>query len=216
MSAAIVNGLKLAPAAVDKEDLAVGSSGLTSGRDRDLSMTRDGNKWIIVTLNRDMGGATAPFNGGPKIEDTVDVWLPRDRDMVKRILDVYFDRLNFHRPIFFQAEFERTVDTLYESKVFQHDPGFLCSLYLVLALGTLSELNHRVFQHEGGPGRLDHHMSTRELMGNSWPEHEEFFECALIVKPDLRVTVSSLQALILLHWYLYTEVCAFYFSPIMT
>ena len=39
-----------------------------------------------------------------------------------------------------------------------------------------------------------------------FPTHEEFFELALAVKPDLRVTISSLQALILLQWYLYTEV----------
>ncbi|KAI9066113.1 hypothetical protein FKP32DRAFT_1589993 [Trametes sanguinea] len=45
-------------------------------------------------------------------------------------------------------------------------------------------------------------------MPPDWPEHEEFFQFALAVKPDLRVTVSSLQALILLHWYLYTEVSA--------
>lgn len=206
-----MNDLKLAQTTVDKEDLAVGSSGLSSGRDRDISVARDGNKWIIVTLNRDVGVNTTPFTVTPKLEDTIDIWLPRDRDMVKRVMDVYFDRLNYHRPIFFRAEFERTVEMLYDSKVFQHDPGFLCSLYLILALGTLSELNHRVFQHEGGPGRLDHHLSTRELMGGNWPEHEEFFECALIVKPDLRVTVSSLQALILLHWYLYTEVGLFAF-----
>jgi hypothetical protein len=43
-------------------------------------------------------------------------------------------------------------------------------------------------------------------MPSEWPEHEDFFQRALAVKPELRVTISSLQALILLHWYLYTEV----------
>jgi hypothetical protein len=193
---------------VDREDLAVGSSGLTSGRDRGVFIARDGAKWLVVTLRRDSVVGHSP-NANYKLtpEDVIEVWLPRDREMVKRILDVYFDRLNFHRPIFFRAEFERTLDAMYEGKMVQHDPGYICSLYLVLALGTLSELNHRVFQHEGIPTKTEHHLTTRELMGSNWPEHEEFFECALLVKPDLRVTVSSLQALILLHWYLYTEVC---------
>jgi hypothetical protein len=75
-------------------------------------------------------------------------------------------------------------------------------------LGTLSELNHRVFQHDNG-GKTPTQHSTKDLMGATWPDHEDFFECALIVKPELRVTASSLQALILLHWYLYTEVCTF-------
>jgi hypothetical protein len=43
-------------------------------------------------------------------------------------------------------------------------------------------------------------------MPSDWPTHDEFFARALSIKPDLRVSVSSLQALILLHWYLYTEV----------
>jgi len=46
----------------------------------------------------------------------------------------------------------------------------------------------------------------KQLMPSDWPEHDELFERALTVKPDLHVTISSLQALILLHWYLYTEV----------
>jgi hypothetical protein len=61
-------------------------------------------------------------------------------------------------------------------------------VYLILALGTLSELNHRVVKLE--PIGL----------------HDKFTGRALAVKPDLHVTISSLQALILQHWYLYTEV----------
>lgn len=53
-------------------------------------------------------------------------------------------------------------------------------------------------------------MSSSDKDGTSlpvsWPAHDEFFARALGVKPDLRVTLSSLQALILLHWYLYCEV----------
>lgn len=36
--------------------------------------------------------------------------------------------------------------------------------------------------------------------------HSDFFERALSVKPSLTGGISSLQGLILLHWYLYTEV----------
>ena len=54
---------------------------------------------------------------------------------------------------------------------------------------------------------------TRKLMPLDWPHHEDFFEMALAVKPELKVTISSLQALILLHWYLYTEVRRVFSSP---
>lgn len=133
-----------------------------------------------------------------------EVSLPRDREMVKRVVDAYFERLNPHRPVFLRQDFEQTLDELYDGKAQKHDPGFLCSMYLVFGLGTLSELNHRVFEHDGArnPEQIP---PIRELMGSGWPKHEEFFDCALFVKPDLRVTVSSLQALVLLHWYLYTE-----------
>jgi hypothetical protein len=135
-----------------------------------------------------------------------EVALPRDREMVKQVVDAYFERLNPHRPIFLRHDFERTLEELYDGKAQHHDPGFLCSMYLIFGLGTLSELNHRVFERDDGTNDADQIPPVRELMGPGWPKHEEFFDCALLVKPDLRVTVSSLQALILLHWSLYTEV----------
>lgn len=136
-----------------------------------------------------------------------EVSLPRDRKVVKQVVDAYFERLNPHRPIFLRHDFERTLEELYDGKAQHHDPGFLCSMYLIFGLGTLSELNHRVFERDGARNNSDQIPPVKELMGPEWPKHEDFFSCALLVKPDLRVTVSSLQALILLHWYLYTEVC---------
>ena len=53
------------------------------------------------------------------------------------------------------------------------------------------------------------------IMPADWPSQEEFFDRALAVKPDLRVTLSSLQALILLHWYLYTEVSVLHVSGVL-
>lgn len=140
----------------------------------------------------------------------MEVWLPRDRSMVNHIVEVYFTRLNPHRPVFSRREFERLLKNVYDNDQSVHDPGFMMSLYLVMALGTLSELNHRfgasVAQqdpsHYGGALGF----ASKTLMPPEWPDYDEFFERALGVKPDLRVTVSSLQALILLHWYLYTEV----------
>jgi hypothetical protein len=70
----------------------------------------------------------------------------------------------------------------------ESDPGFLCSVYLILALGRLCVDNEHM--HDGNEGYPD---SMRD-----YPTHEEFFELALAVEPDLRVTTSSLQALILL------------------
>ncbi|KAJ7903698.1 fungal-specific transcription factor domain-containing protein [Mycena olivaceomarginata] len=177
---------------VDKEDLAVGSSGLTSGRDRSLteaSIPRDPAHWVTVTY----------------------IWLPKDRKMVTAIVDVYFSRLNIHRPVFARRDFDKALDDLYEGQMatapdslVHHDPGFLCSFYLVLALGTLSDLNYRSVHHQIDDSSTQQ-LLVKKLMPPDWPEHDEFFERALSVKPDLRVTISSLQALILLHWYLYTE-----------
>ncbi|KAF9790408.1 fungal-specific transcription factor domain-containing protein [Thelephora terrestris] len=192
VSSSIVSNLRLAPTPVDREDLAVGSHGLSSGRDREIMFSRDPVEWKQVKVAVD--GDTA-----------FEVSLPRDREMVTQVVDAYFKRLNPHRPIFLRRDFERTLEELYEGKAQHHDPGFLCSMYLIFGLGTLSELNHRVFQRDVARQNDDQIPPVKELMGNGWPKHEEFFDCALLVKPDLRVTVSSLQALILLHWYLYTE-----------
>jgi hypothetical protein len=198
--------LKLGPGAVDKEDLAVGSSGLTSGRDRDVaesSMPRNTSQWISVCMRRN--NTAGNLYAAPMTTNTsINVWLPKDRTMVKRIVDIYFTRLNYHRPVFVHKEFLVALDSIYDGQVFQHDPGFVCSLYLILGLGTLSDLNHRVTQSEERPN-ISSDM-VKKWMPPDWPEHDEFLERALAVKPDLRVTISSLQALILLHWYLYTEV----------
>ena len=209
VSPAIVGDLKLAPAAIDSEDLAVGLTGLTSRRDNEAtqaSAPRDPNKWVPITVPQSSPASPIVSTGNtPKVVDikpTV-IWLPRDRAMVQQVLDVYFTRLNIHRPIFTRAAFERSLDLLYNGGA-SHDPGFLCSAYLIFALGTLSELNHRVNKlPQESPFSS---AMVQKVMPIDWPQHEEFFDLALAVKPELRVTLSSLQALILLHWYLYTEV----------
>ncbi|KAF7327603.1 Zn(2)-C6 fungal-type domain-containing protein [Mycena kentingensis (nom. inval.)] len=199
----------------DREDLAVGSSasGLTSGRDRsvhEVSTPRDPAHWVSVTVRRGSKAFVEPPHLAtviPNLSGSMDIWLPKDRAMVEAIVDVYFTRLNIHRPVFARRDFHKSMDDLYagefESNTL-YDPGFLCSFYLVLALGTLSDLNNRSVHH-----KMDYHSSqkllVKQLMPPDWPDHDEFFERALSVKPDLRVTMSSLQALILLHWYLYTE-----------
>lgn len=149
---------------------------------------------------------TSPASSGRSVE----VWLPKDRETVQLIVEGYFDRLNVHRPVFLQKDFEKILNDLYDGHTISHDPGYVCSVYLILALGTLSELNHRAVKREMENkgdilGPLGPSMA-KKLMPEDWPEHDEFMDRALAVKPDLRVTISSLQALILLHWYLYTEV----------
>ncbi|KAG6864634.1 hypothetical protein C0991_008166 [Blastosporella zonata] len=199
VSAAIVNGLKLSSGTVDKEDLAVGSSGLSSGRDRDFNnegaVPRDSTLWIRLLVRRN-SGATAPntleLSSTSSVSPAVEVWLPKDRKMVHLIVDRYFTRLNLHRPVFVRRDFEKTLNNF---------------LYLVLALGTLSELNQRALAANVDASGDHQHLGSAvaEKFLPAWPEHDEFFGRALAVKPDLRVTISSLQALILLHWYLYTE-----------
>lgn len=192
--------------AMDREDLAVGA--LHSGRDREVtvdSAPRQPNHWIPIPIRR---GSAVLSVTPPQIRPSafMSIWLPRDRAMVNKIVDIYFSRLNFHRPIFPRDEFKATLDALYTANV-HHDPGFICSVYIVLALGTLSEMNHRACSLDVQEDK-ESPRAARNLMPEDWPEHEEFFDRALAVKPDLRVTVTSLQALILLQWYLYTEVRA--------
>ncbi|KAI0648883.1 fungal-specific transcription factor domain-containing protein [Trametes meyenii] len=212
VSGAIMSDVTIPP--TDREDLAVGSSALISGRDRALgepsSLPRDMSKWVTVSMRRNSFSApsvsspsSAPAQ--PSVPQTVPICLPKSRETVREILNAYFTRLNFHRPVLSRREFEEKLDALYNGQTLPHDPGFICSSYLVFALGTLSELNHRVSKLDNGVQSGATAGNAKTFMPPDWPEHEEFFQFALAVKPDLRVTVSSLQALILLHWYLYTE-----------
>ncbi|KAF9007651.1 hypothetical protein BDQ17DRAFT_1351073 [Cyathus striatus] len=209
----IIKDLNLAPDVNDKEDFTVGSSGLSSGRDRSIgesTLPRHASHWVPISVRRNSTASapntialSAPVNN----QTAVEVWLPKDRNMVDYIVDVYFTRLNIHRPTFARKTFQKSLNDLYEGRTIAHDPGFVCSVYLILALGTLSELNHRAVKADV-ENKGDMHLGSvmaKKLMSQDWPEHDEFFELALSIKPDLRVTISSLQALILLHWYLYTE-----------
>ncbi|KAF8274801.1 hypothetical protein EI94DRAFT_1713097 [Lactarius quietus] len=207
----IVQDLKLGPQPLDKEDIAVGSHGLISGRDSmaaETAFPNDVNKWVLVPVRRD--SITSPNATGPT--PTFSTFLPKDREMAQHIVNIFFERLNFHRPVFLRHDFEVTLGHLYSGEVQQHDPGFICSVYLVLALGTLSELNRacgidREAKNKvsaGGSPALSN-ANVKTLMPPDWPDHEDFFQRALSIKPELRVTISSLQALILLQWYLYTN-----------
>lgn len=123
------------------------------------------------------------------------VYLPKNRKIANHLVEMYFERLNFHRPIFEKNDYLRRFESLYSTDtVTMDDVGFICSTYLILALATLSELHQPTLT----PTWL------AELKAE-WPRHEDLFSRALAVKPDLRVTISSLQALLLLQWYLYSE-----------
>ncbi|KAH8977056.1 hypothetical protein EDB86DRAFT_3250411 [Lactarius hatsudake] len=141
----IVQDLKLGPQPLDKEDIAVGSHGLISGRDSivaESAFPHDANKWVLVPMRRD-SITSSPSTPGPT--HTFLAFLPKDHDMVQHIVHIYFEHLNFHRPVFLRHEFEVTLSQLYAGESQRHDPGFLCSVYLIFALGTLSELNHRAY-----------------------------------------------------------------------
>ncbi|CDO76505.1 hypothetical protein BN946_scf184361.g4 [Trametes cinnabarina] len=211
VSGAIMNDVTIPP--TDREDIAVGSSALISGRDRTTrepsAVPRDSNQWITVMMRRKslISAPTTPGNPAqPEHAPAVQpVFLPKSRETVQEIVNAYFSRLNFHRPVLLRKDFEQSLNALYDNQTIPHDPGFICCVYLVLALGTLSELNHRMSKLESSGQAGATVAGAKSLMPSDWPSHEEFLEFALAVKPDLRVTVSSLQALILLHWYLYTE-----------
>jgi hypothetical protein len=206
VSAAIINDIKLATVAADREDLGVGSSDLASGRDRPAQETdpSDPSKWFRVGMpGEGLDGSTSP-SSKTNVLSWVPIWLPNDRKMVKNIVDIYFTRLNIHRPVFFRKDFEQSLDALYEGHIVHDDAGYVCSLYLILALGTLSELSHRA--SKDGDNATISPNATSKMMPADWPAHSEFFERAMFVKPYIGMSISSLQALILLHWYLYTEV----------
>lgn len=133
--------------------------------------------------------------------------LPRDRDVLDNVLTVYFTELNVYRPIFDEVELREKIDVLYatvapEAELRQtvatskypdiaEDAGFLASVYLALALGSLCVENRR--RHEA------------KQVEENWPSPEEFYDYALALKPYLRNTLPTLQALLALHWYLYVE-----------
>jgi hypothetical protein len=124
------------------------------------------------------------------------VWLPKNREIALNMIEKYFKRLNFHRPIFEKENFIRRFEALYgDNSGTIDDAGFLCSMYMILALATLSEMH----QPEVDKPWI-------ERLKKEWPTHEMLFNRALIAKSELRVTISSLQALLLLQWYLYSEV----------
>lgn len=90
-----------------------------------------------------------------------------------------------------------------------NDAGFLCSVYLVFALGTMAVRNRRVHHNGTGSGAGAGSEADGDEMSmweEHWPSHEDFYDLALLLKPDLANSISTLQALILLHWYLYCEV----------
>jgi hypothetical protein len=198
----------------DNEDLAVGSGGLTSGRDRrinEATLPRDSTRWLSVNLPRNRV-EPSPASARPP-QPSVKIWLPKDRKTVKQIIEVYFNRLNYNRPALDQVDFERDLNALYDGEITsRHDQGFICMLYLVLALGTLNDINHRAMDTPASSPTM-----KKTLMPEGWPEHGEFFEWGLFYKPEIQATTSALQALILLHWYLYTEVWIKYiqnFTPV--
>ncbi|KAF8150568.1 fungal-specific transcription factor domain-containing protein, partial [Crassisporium funariophilum] len=204
VSPAITSGLKLDAVS---EDLPVGPSALPKVEE---PSPRDASQWITISVDRKGGTPNTLSIYGPVSKSpTVEVWLPKDRKMANHIVEVYFSRLNFHRPVFSRQDFDKILSDLYEGVTPIHDPGHIFSIYIIFGLGTLSELNHRAVKAdlENKAEVLQHLGSAvaKKLMPPDWPEHNEFFERALAVKPDLRVSISSLQALILLHWYLYTE-----------
>ena len=100
-------------------------------------------------------------------------------------------------------DFIRDLNALYDEQLVRYDSGFIFNVYLVLALGTMSEVNRAAGIHFEIPANAP----PEKIIAPGWPHHEDFFKHAMPVKSDLRMTISSLQALILLHWYLYTEVC---------
>ena len=169
-------------------------------RDTVVSKPRDPAAWTETAIPRSSTHQAQQF------------LLPREREIVNQVLTTYFTDLNPYRAIFDEADVREKIDVLYSSissdgdvrasvAAGKHhdvidDSGFLCCVYLILALGTLCVQNRRIHQAE----------RVEEI----WPSHEEFYDLALALKPDLQNSISTLQALLILHWYLFTEVWDIY------
>ncbi|KIY51149.1 hypothetical protein FISHEDRAFT_71439 [Fistulina hepatica ATCC 64428] len=243
---------------LDAEDLAIGNSGLSSGRDRrssqEDSVSLDTRIWMPVVVpcyppgvEADVSNNTPSSHNGYgsriKTEPATDysfnpphmrqtIWLPRDLQTVEKIAESYFSRLNIHRPVFtrraFDAELQRLYGPLAPPGTFlrpsrpdyepedpdeangrpEHpgvDPGFLVSFYLIMALGTLNELNTRTLRRNDSQDNAVALAEAHRHLFPGWPTYNDIFQRALSVKWQLRQSQSSLQAIILLHWYLYTE-----------
>ncbi|PPQ63908.1 hypothetical protein CVT24_010306 [Panaeolus cyanescens] len=208
VSANITSGLRLDSS---HEELPVAPGALPK---LEVPSPRDANLWLTVSVRRDMpvGGGIpntlsiyGPISKSPQVE----IWIPKDRVFAQHITEVYFAHLNIHRPVYSRKDFDKIFNDLYDGNTSHYDPGHVFSFYLIMALGTLSELNHRAVKTNlDEKEEVSQYLGSavaKKLMPAEWPMHDEFFERALAIKPDLLVSISSLQALILLHWYLYIE-----------
>ncbi|KAF8317098.1 hypothetical protein DL93DRAFT_2154390 [Clavulina sp. PMI_390] len=161
----------------------------------------------VVKRNPTVWNATALPRSGTQQP----LHLPLDREVGGHMLTQYFQNLNPYRPIVDEVEFYAKLEVLYSSispdaavrasvasskyADVVEDSGFLCTVYLLYALGTLHVYHMRI--HEGD--------SSQAIAEPTWPTSEEFYDSALALKPELQNTVSTLQALLVLYWYLFTE-----------
>ncbi|CAG8679249.1 3058_t:CDS:2, partial [Acaulospora colombiana] len=142
--------------------------------------------WQSRPFRRNQTSAPSPPSQSTSALDPV--WLPKNREIALNMIEKYFKRLNFHRPIFEKDNFLRRFEALYNTDSGPNDDsGFLCSTYMILALATLSEMH-----------QPDLDKAWKERLQKEWPTHEILFSRALVAKSELRVTISSLQALLLL------------------
>ncbi|PFH46649.1 hypothetical protein AMATHDRAFT_7560 [Amanita thiersii Skay4041] len=106
----------------------------------------DPEHWMTILANRNPGDLDSDHlysSPTPVPEPAMIIWVPKNRETLHRIVDIYFQRLNTHRLVFSRQEFDEIVAKVYEGR--DYDPGQLCSVYLVLALGLLSEQNHQTW-----------------------------------------------------------------------
>lgn len=63
-----------------------------------------------------------------------------------------------------RAQVLSTLNALYDGQTSQHNSGFVCSVYLLLALDTLSKLNHR----SSKMGKEGNHLQAARSREGSW------------------------------------------------
>ncbi|KAH7106288.1 hypothetical protein BKA62DRAFT_289533 [Auriculariales sp. MPI-PUGE-AT-0066] len=160
---------------------------------------REPSQWMRVNVAH-------PFPPHNSNQTLSYIFLPKDKNIVQLVVNEYFEKLNWHRPVFGKEDFEHQLKILY-SGTSNHDPGFMMSVYLILALGTLSEMNqHLVTDDPNGTHSRDETRQVMEQIARpNWPKIDEFWARATAIKPDLRLTISSVQAIILWQWHLYIE-----------
>jgi hypothetical protein len=151
-----------------------------------FSVPADTSQWSAASLH------LQPTS--PVALQHVPFWIPKDRQTVTDLVDIYFRHYNIHRPIYRRAEFQNHLDGLYSGEQMAVDPGLIYGLLLMLALVTMELTSSGA------------NTPICKTLPGLWPTHREIFARSMAIRPCVGTSISSLQCALLLLWYLANNV----------